>query len=417
MSFLREYAATDPAARTTLTLRWLSSRPRELFRELQEQQPIFTTPGFVLVTRYAEAMEVLTRGDVFGAQALEARRKALFGGFSLDERDGPQAAVEASVVRLCVRMEDADQVAAIAAEAATTALASGRARGRLDVVSDLAHVVAGRVAAQYFGIGSPEENSLVQWVDAIARDVEDNPGDDPDIHDEALMAVAELGGYLDAVIGARRSQKSYGRAPMGDVLGRLLALQDVPDLRLDERRVREVMLGLLVASIERIAASIALALGELIDRPGALQVARTAIELEDDLAVWTVLREALRFAPPRQTVSRICCQPYTLARGTAHETTLQPGATVVVALDAAAFDPERVEDPEHFRLGRPEQHDFLFGHGPHACLGRHVAIAAIREGCKPLLAGDFHLSGPLRRNPSGRPLVFPIEVGALRAAG
>jgi cytochrome P450 len=181
--------------------------------------------------------------------------------------------------------------------------------------------------------------------------------------------------------------------------------------------VRDVMLGLLVASIERIAASIALALGELVDRPGALQVARSAIQIGDDLGVWAVLREALRFAPPRQTVSRICGQPYTLAKGTANEVTLHAGATVVVALAAAAFDPERVDDAEHFRLGRPEQHDFLFGHGPHACLGRQVAIAAIREGCKPLLAGEFRLSGPLRRTANGRPIAFPVEVGALRATG
>lgn len=416
MSFLREYAATDVGERDALTLRWLATRPRELFRELQAEQPVFSTPGFVLVTRYADALEVLTRGDVFFAHALEARRRALFGGFSLDEREDPRAAVEASVVRLCVRGEDAEQVAAVAQEAAAAALASGRARGRLEIVTDLAHFVAGRVAAGYFGIGSPEESSLVRWCESIARDVEDNPGGDVDIHEEARSAVAELGGYLDAVIGARRSQRSQGRVPTNDVLGRLLALQDVPDLRIEERRLREVMIGLLVASIEPIAASIALALGELIDRPGALQVARAAIELGDELALWTVIREALRFAPPRLTVSRICGQAYTLAKGTANEVVLRPGSTVVVALAAAAFDPERVDDPEHFRLGRPEHHDFLFGHGPHACLGRQVAIAAVREGIKPLLTCDFRLSGPLRRA-AGRPLVFPVELGALRATG
>ncbi|MFY0530915.1 hypothetical protein [Nannocystis pusilla] len=69
-------------------MRWLAERPRELFAELQRERPIFATPGLVLVTRQAEAIEVLTRGDVFLGHALEARRQPLFGGFSLDEREG-----------------------------------------------------------------------------------------------------------------------------------------------------------------------------------------------------------------------------------------------------------------------------------------------------------------------------------------
>ena len=75
MSFLREYAASDVGARTALTLWWLAGRSRELFEELQREQPIFSTPSFVLITRYAEALEVLTRGDVFLGHALEARRQ------------------------------------------------------------------------------------------------------------------------------------------------------------------------------------------------------------------------------------------------------------------------------------------------------------------------------------------------------
>lgn len=416
MSFLREYAASEAGARTALTLQWLAGRPRELFRELQHEQPIFSTPSFVLVTRYAEALEVLTRGDVFVGHALEARRQPLFGGFSLDGGEGPRAAVEAALVRLCVRSEDADRVATIGHEAATAAVTAARARGGFDVVTDLAHVVAGRVAADYVGVGGPEESTLVRWVEAIGRDMEDNPTGDSEIHEEARSAAAELGGYTDTMVASRRAKRSSGRLPGDDVLGRLVALQDVVHLRLEERRLREVLLGLLVAAVEPIAVSIALALGELIDRPGALQVARTAARAGDDEGLWAVIREALRFSPPRQAVSRICRQSYTLAKGTANEVVLHPGATVVVATAAAAFDPERVDEPEHFRLNRPEHHDFLFGEGPHACLGRQVAIAAIREGCKAILGCEFRLSGPLRRD-GVRPVAFPVELAPLRAAG
>ncbi|WP_263430308.1 cytochrome P450 [Nannocystis pusilla] len=416
MSFLREYAASEAESRTALTLRWLAGQPRELFSELQREQPIFSTPGFVLVTRYAETLEVLSRGDVFLGHALEARRQALFGGFSLDEREGPRAAVEAALMRLCVRNDDADRVAAVSHEAATAAVTAGRGRGGFDVVTDLAQVVAGRVAADYVGVGGPQESTLVRWVEAIGRDVEDNPTGDSEIHEEARSAVAELGGYTDTMVASRRAQRSSGRMTGDDVIGRLVALQNVAHLRIEERRLREVLIGLLVAGVEPIAACIALALGELLDRPGALQVARAAAAAGDDDGLWAVLREALRFSPPRRTVSRICGQSYTLAKGTANEVTLRPGARVVVATAAASFDPERVDDPEHFRLNRPEHHDFLFGEGPHACLAKYVAIAAIREGCKALLGCEFRLAGPLRRD-GGRPIAFPVELLPLRAAG
>ena len=121
------------------------------------------------------------------------------------------------------------------------------------------------------------------------------------------------------------------------------------------------------------------------------------------------MREALRFNPPRQTVARICGQAYTLAKGTDRELVVRPGTLVLAATAAAAFDPERVDDPDHFRLGRPAHHDFLFGHGPHACLGRQLGAAAVREACKAvLLAGDIRQVGPLQRD-GHRPLSLPIE--------
>ncbi|MCY0985955.1 cytochrome P450 [Nannocystis sp. ILAH1] len=416
MSFLREYAASEAGARRALTLRWLAERPRELFAELQRERPVFATPGLVLVTRQAEAIEVLTRGDVFLGHALEARRQPLFGGFSLDEREGPRAAAEAALVRLCVRGDDADRVASIAHEAATAAVSAGCRQGRFEVVRDLAHVVAGRVAAEYLGVGGPEESTLVRWVEAIGRDIERNPTGDSEIHEEARAAAAELGGYTDTMVASRRAQRSSGRMAGDDVLGRLVALQNVAHLRLEERRLREVLLGLLAAGVEPIAASISLALGELIDRPGALQVARAAAASGDDDKLWAVLREALRFSPPRLMLARSCGQSHHLAQGTADEVVVPAGATVVVATAAAAFDPARVDEPEHFRVDRPEHPDFLFGEGPHACVARHVATAAIREACKALLGHEFHLSGPLRRD-GGRPISFPVELAPLRAAG
>lgn len=409
MSFLRDYAATEAAARAPLTLRWLTERPRELFAELHAEQPIFVTPAFVLVTRYTDVFEVLSRGDVFLAHALEARRQPLVGGFSLDEREGPRPALEAGVVRLCIRQDDVELIAGLAREAAELAVTAGRERGGLDIVHDLAHHVAGKIATEYLGIGGPDETTLGRWVIAIGRDVDDNPQSDPLLHDRARAAVAELGGYADAIIIARRSRLAVRGNPGDDVLGRLLALSTVEHLGIDPVRLRELMFGMLLALVDPIAAGISLAIAELLDRPGALGAARELAAAGDDPGLWTLLREALRFSPPRPVLPRICSEPYILAKGTANELLLRPGTLVLAATSAAAFDPERVDDPEHFRLGRPEHHDFLFGHGVHACVGRRLGVAAIREGCKALLkAGEFKPLTALRRD-GWRPIAQPVE--------
>jgi cytochrome P450 len=409
MSFLREFAATEAPARAPLTLRWLNERPRDLFAELHAEQPIFVTPGFVLVTRYADVFEVLSRGDVFLAHALESRRQPLVGGFSLDEREGPRPALEAGVVRLCIRPDDADLVARLAREAAELAVTGGRERGGLDIVHDLAHHVAGRIAADYLGIGGPDETTLGRWVIAIGRDVDDNPTGDAHVHDRARLAVAELSGYADAITINRRSRLAVRGNPGDDVLGRLLALSQVEHLAIEPGRLRELMFGMLLALVDPIAAGISLAITELLDRPGALGAARELAAADDDPGLWTLLREALRFNPPRPVVPRVCSDAYILAKGTANELRLKPGTVVLAATAAAAFDPERVDDPEHFRLGRPEHHDFLFGHGIHACIGRRLGVVAIREGCKALLkAGDFHPLTALRRD-GWRPIAQPVE--------
>lgn len=383
MSFLREYAATDVVARPALTMRWLADRPQELFAELRRDQPIFVTPNFVLVTRYADVFEVLSRDDVFLA----------------GDRDDLLSPHDAALVRICVRQSDTELIAAAAQAAASQAVALGRTRGGLDIVADLAHRVASRVAAGYLGIGGPDDATLARWLDTIHVDYDAFRGHDTGTRHDALGAAAELGGYTFAMIAARRMRAAAGDPLGSDMLGRLTALQTVEHLQLGDRRVHSLLISLLIAIVEPLASAIVHALVTLLGRPEAAAAARTATLVGDDPGLWAVLREALRLHPPRQTLTRHCAHAYVLAQGTANEIVIRPGTTVLAAIAAAALDPEHVDAPDQFRPGRPDHHDFLFGHGLHACLGRNLAPPAIREACKALLVvGELHAAGPVRRS-------------------
>lgn len=382
MSFLREYASTAVADRPALTIRWLGERPRELFAELRRDQPIFVTPNFVLVTRYADVFEVLSRDDVFHA----------------GDRDDLLSPFDAALVRTCVRPSDAELIAGAAQGAALQALAQARARGGLDLVADLGQRVASRVANAYLGIGGPDDSTLARWLDTIRIDYDAFRGHDTGTRHDALSAAAELGGYTFAMIASRRMRTAAGEARLDDLLGRLTGMQAVDHLQLHDRRIHALLIGLIIALVEPLAAAIVHAMLALCERPAAAAIARSAAQAGDDPALWSALREALRLFPPRPALTRHCAQPYTLAQGTESEHVIRPGTVVLAAIGAAGLDPERVEAAEEFRPGRPTHHDFLFGHGAHACIGRNLAPAAIREACRPLLlAGELELAGPPRR--------------------
>ncbi len=63
------------------------------------------------------------------------------------------------------------------------------------------------------------------------------------------------------------------------------------------------------------------------------------------------------------------------------EQTIEPGTTVLTLNHAAMFDPTGFVDPNHFDPQRNQSLNFLFGHGHHQCLGRHIGAVIIPKSC------------------------------------
>jgi cytochrome P450 len=71
------------------------------------------------------------------------------------------------------------------------------------------------------------------------------------------------------------------------------------------------------------------------------------------------------------------------------------GSTVMVLNGAAGRDPRRFEEPDRFRMDRPNAKEHLaFGRGPHACPGGPLARAETRISIERLLArlSDIRIS-------------------------
>jgi len=81
---------------------------------------------------------------------------------------------------------------------------------------------------------------------------------------------------------------------------------------------------------------------------------------------------------------------------------------VIAATQSAMFDERMVDQPNQFRVDRPEYLNMHFGYGLHTCFGQYVNRVQIPGILKPLLkrpglrrAGELQYDGPF---PSSLPV-------------
>lgn len=397
MPFLHELSLleADPAAQSTLLRTWLGTRPRELFEELRPARPIVALPGLVLVTRYPDVLEVLSRDRDFGVAAYAPKMHRSVGDFFLGMEDGPAYEREVSIMRLASSREDLPRLEQSIGEWADAFVAEKAAAGRLDVVGDVSRRVPGQLVADYFGASGPNEETRLRWLRSLFRDIFLNPGDrDPAVRDAALAAAAELCVWLDEWISGLICRAQAGEALPDTVLARCVRMQSAPETALDVIGIRRNIAGLIVGTIDTTSECVVNALEFLLDRPELL--ARAAAAARDGTLddVRGFVFEALRFNPQAPFLTRFAPAPAVLARGTERETPVPAGSVVIVALMSAMSDERELDLPGEFNPARPARHYLHFGYGLHQCFGRHINQLQL-----PLIARALLRLPGLRRAP------------------
>jgi cytochrome P450 len=213
----------------------------------------------------------------------------------------------------------------------------------------------------------------------------------------ASQAAAEVRQWLDETIAARKAKRSE----KDDVLGRCLALQSVGLPAMDDLSIRNNLLGLLVGAIPTTSKCCAQALDQLFARPEQLKAAQAAAVTDDDAVLAKYVFEALRFNPNNPGLFRMTAEDYRLAKGSLHATTIPKGTSVLAATQSAMFDERMVDQPNQFRIDRPEYLNMHFGYGLHTCFGQYINRVQIPGILKPLLkhpglrrAGELQYVGP-----------------------
>jgi cytochrome P450 len=175
--------------------------------------------------------------------------------------------------------------------------------------------------------------------------------------ERALAASQRLGEYFLELIAERRG----GDGP--DLMTVLANATGEAGEHLDDDEVLAFLRLLLPAGAETTYRSSSNLLFGLLSNPDQLDAVRA-----DRSLVPQAVEEGIRWEPPLLLIMRTATADVDVCG-----TTVPAGAMVIVSLGAANHDETRWVDPERFDVFRERKSHIGFAHGPHTCLGMHLA--------------------------------------------
>lgn len=394
---------------------WIRRAPAAFFAQLRERRPILDCGAVVLVARRAEVAEILSLPSVFSV----ALYKSKMGTFMLALDDSEVNYRDKAVMRAVLSWDDLPAVRDRAGAITDTALDAGG--GSLDVVASIARLVPLRIVQSYFGFSAPDED-LLRWSYANQFDQFNNLPFDERADAEAIQAAAEhareeMRSAFASLIPARLAAVEAGTDVPDDILTRLLRLHLPAATGFGMDRIVINVGGLLIGAIETTAEAVVNALAKIL-RDGAIHEAARAAARAGPSAFDGYVWEALRFAPIVPFMFRQVETDHVLGRGSACETCIQKGRTVLPLSFSAMFDADWVPDPERFDPNRPDHAYLHFGLGHHECLGRYVAGVMIPEIVRRVLLRDgLRADGPVEDGGTPFPTAFRIAYAQTPAGG
>ncbi len=280
-----------------------------------------------------------------------------------------------------------------------------------DLVPGFTVPLPNRVTTHLLGFPPEDADAIAGWAQELMES--GFPATNRSHRGEGFAAAfPEFAGYIDDRIAARRAELAAGRDDHpGEVLTRLVRMQELAPSQV-RALVRNLITGGLTTTSQL--------LGNLVDLLITDQDAQEVIRASTANLV-SAVEESLRLRPPVLFVARNC------ATGTSIAGCPVPAGTRVVVGNASANrDRDVFDDPDAFRVGRPNADAHLtFGYGIHVCPGAAVARTVARVGIGVLL--ERFRPGTLRAAPGYRfenvstyfevgPRTLPITAGPVGSA-
>jgi cytochrome P450 len=306
--------------------------------------------GLSLFTAYSyDAVHtVLGDGDTFSSSAYADIMGVVFGR-SILEMDEPEHGSYRSVLQQAFTKRAMERWQTDLVEPLVSRMVDGFVDdGRVDLVRELLFPFPLAVIAALLGL--PDED-----LDRFHRLAVELIGVSVD-WDRALRASAELKDYFAGILEQRRAE------PREDMIS-VLAAAEQDGRRLTDDDIFAFCRLLLPAGAETTYRSSSNLMFGLLRDPAQLDAIRA-----DRSLIPQAVEEGIRWEPPLLLISRTATRD-TEVCGFA----IPAGATVICSLGSANHDEARWSDPERFDIHRPRRPHIGFAHGPHLCLGLHLA--------------------------------------------
>jgi cytochrome P450 len=253
--------------------------------------------------------------------------------------------------------------------------------GGFDVIDTLALPLPIAVICHLLGVPAQDQARFRAWGHDLAATLD--PQTAAGAQAQTRAAELALTGYLQDLVRRRRAD------PDASLLSALIAAEDDGD-RLSPGELVSTALLLLVAGFETTANLIGNGTVALLGDPDGWNRLR-----EDPALIPAAIDEMLRYDSPVQLTSRIAAEDVELGGRT-----IAAGRPVLVSIGGANRDPAVFEEPDRFRIDRPDPGRHLsFSLGMHHCLGAPLARLEARIAFEELT----------RRHPALEPAAPPTR--------
>lgn len=349
-------------------------------------------PADVTVLGYDAAEQVLTDPETFSSDIYEMIMGPVMGR-TLLQMDGAEHRANRALVSPAFRTKlmqrwEAELVQVVVDELIDSMVQ----RGRADLVREFTFAFPVQVIARLLGLPRRDYPRFQRLSIELLNVVYD--------WDRGIAAAKEIGEYLAGVLAERR------REPSDDLISELASVE-VDGSRLTDEEIFAFVRLMLPAGVETTYRSSGNLLVALLSEPSNLeQVVANRAQLP------RAIEEALRWEPPITSIVRRATRDTTLGG-----VDVDAGMNVNVSVASANRDPDRFPHPDEFDLGRKNISHLTFGHGPHVCLGMHLARMETRVALNALFdrlpglrldpdAAAPHIAGVAFRSPATLPVLF-----------
>lgn len=311
----------------------------------------------VIVTRFAECVQLLRHPDVTS----ERQGSPAFRGVpssNLNLMDPPEHTRIRGLVSDAFTPRSIEALRTWLEDLVHDLLDRADTSEFFDVVPGLAYPLPVYAICQLLNVPAEDRDMLMGWSKAITPGVDLLAGRRSREQQSAYrLGMTSFRHYINELAERRRA------APGDDLLTRLIMSAHTGD-ELTRREISANAINLLIAGHETTVGLIGAGAITLVQRP----------DLRDRLAADPALAEAfveevLRYHSPVQGVVRMAAKDLIIGG-----VSVRAGTALLLILAAANRDPEQFEDPNEFRIDRPNNRTHMaFAIGRHFCLGAPLA--------------------------------------------